>query len=116
MYKKRSYPQKKHSINIELVYKRGAEMVTDREQHILSKYTEDVKKVFGKHLRYIILYGSRARGDFREDSDYDIMILTDLDNEEAGKLWHDKLNAIDMEYSERYGYAHHAHGEESGFL
>jgi uncharacterized protein len=26
----------------------------------------------------IILYGSRARGDFRKDSDWDFLILTDL--------------------------------------
>ena len=27
----------------------------------------------------IILYGSRARGDFKEDSDWDVLILTDHD-------------------------------------
>lgn len=28
----------------------------------------------------IILYGSRARGDAEEDSDYDLLILTDLES------------------------------------
>lgn len=36
------------------------------------------KKIYGTHLSKIILYGSYARGDFRPDSDVDIMILLDL--------------------------------------
>ena len=35
------------------------------------------------HVRQIILYGSYARGDFRPDSDVDIMILVEI--KEAGK-------------------------------
>ena len=33
-------------------------------------------------MKKIILYGSYARGDFREDSDVDVMILVDLNDEE----------------------------------
>lgn len=36
------------------------------------------KKIYGSHVRQIILYGSYARGDFCADSDVDIMILVDM--------------------------------------
>ena len=49
---------------------------------ILKKYVEDVHKIYGEKLRTVILYGSYARGDFITDSDIDIMILTDLSDNE----------------------------------
>ncbi|MDO5151343.1 MAG: nucleotidyltransferase domain-containing protein [Oscillospiraceae bacterium] len=45
---------------------------------LLRQYVEEVKKIYGQHLKAVILYGSYARGDYREDSDIDIMILLDL--------------------------------------
>ena len=39
---------------------------------------EAIKKIYGSHVCQIILYGSYARGDFRPDSDVDIMILVDM--------------------------------------
>ena len=36
-------------------------------------------------MRGLILYGSRARGDFKEDSDVDLMLL--LDPQEEGDLF-----------------------------
>ena len=44
-------------------------------QDLIKQYVEAVKKIYGSHVRQIILYGSYARGDFRPDSDVDIMIL-----------------------------------------
>ena len=31
---------------------------------------------------HLLLYGSRARGDFREDSDYDLVVLVDKDKQQ----------------------------------
>ena len=47
-------------------------------QDLIKQYVEEVKKIYGSHVRQIILYGSYARGDFRPDSDVDIMILADM--------------------------------------
>lgn len=47
-------------------------------QGLLDEYIEEIKKIYGSHLRKIILYGSYARGDFKQDSDVDIMILLDM--------------------------------------
>ena len=52
------------------------------KQEILQSFVAEMKKIFGKSLKKVILYGSYARGDNRENSDMDIMILTTFtDNE-----------------------------------
>lgn len=45
---------------------------------LLEQYVSEIKKIYGPHVREIILYGSYARGDFSKDSDVDIMILLDI--------------------------------------
>lgn len=42
---------------------------------LLDQYTEILRKIYGNHLKTVILYGSYARGDYKADSDIDIMIL-----------------------------------------
>lgn len=44
----------------------------------LDDFVVAVKEIYGDSLDKIILFGSRARGDYSEDSDYDVMILTSL--------------------------------------
>ena len=41
------------------------------------EFAERVRRRLKKHLKKIILFGSRARGDFYEGSDYDILIVLD---------------------------------------
>lgn len=48
----------------------------------IGDFTKQVKVLLGNRIKKIILYGSYARGDFNEHSDIDIMILTDLTEDE----------------------------------
>lgn len=47
-------------------------------KNIIEQYITEIKKIYGAHLRKVILYGSYARGDYKTDSDVDIMILLDM--------------------------------------
>jgi uncharacterized protein len=48
---------------------------------ILSKFRAALDRLYGKRIERVVLYGSRARGDARPDSDYDVAVfLKDLDN------------------------------------
>ena len=50
--------------------------------NIIDEFVNEVNKTLGNRVKKIILYGSYARGDYNKSSDIDIMILTDLkDNE-----------------------------------
>ena len=59
---------------------------------ILQKYVKDIQSIYGNMLKTVILYGSYARGDFSPDSDIDIMILVDLDDNEIRSKGHDLSN------------------------
>jgi predicted nucleotidyltransferase len=47
-------------------------------QNLIEQYIAGTKKIYGSYLCKAILFGSYARGDFRPDSDVDIMILLGL--------------------------------------
>ena len=64
---------------------------------ILLEFTQQVQKVLRKNLKKVILYGSYARGDYREDSDIDIMILTNLTECES------KIFDIAFDFQMEYG-------------
>ena len=51
-------------------------------QKVINTFVENIKKILGNRLKKVILYGSYARGDYNKSSDVDIMILTDLSDEE----------------------------------
>lgn len=64
----------------------------DKINRVLAKYVAGLSSILSSHLQKVILYGSYARGDYREDSDIDIMILVDLDNEELKEVEKEKSN------------------------
>lgn len=57
----------------------------------INKFLIEANNMFGDRAKKIILYGSYARGDFNSSSDIDIMILTDLTDDEiveySEKIW-----------------------------
>ena len=42
---------------------------------VVSEFTRYLENKFPEILEAIVLYGSRARGDFQEHSDYDFLVL-----------------------------------------
>lgn len=48
--------------------------------NLVMQYVELLSKIYGDHLKTVILYGSYARGDYTEDSDIDIMEYIMLKN------------------------------------
>ena len=68
----------KRVLEIEAV--RGCDVMTMNK--LISEYVAAIRKIYGTHLKQVILYGSYARGDFNEDSDVDIMLLVDLAEDE----------------------------------
>ena len=73
---------------------------------ILQQFVEGVNEILGDRVKKIILYGSYARGDVRKSSDIDIMILTDLTDDEIveyrEKIWD---YAYDMEWDNNFEFA-----------
>ncbi len=51
----------------------------ERIEDLLKLYRAEVENVTESKVKKVILYGSYARGDFRPDSDIDVMILVDTD-------------------------------------
>ena len=67
---------------------------------IIYKFSQEVKRMLGEKLTKVIVYGSYARGDYRDNSDVDIMILVKLSDEEIRAIKNDIYDlAFDVEMS-----------------
>lgn len=66
---------------------------------LLQRYISEVLRIYGINLKEVILYGSYARGDNNAESDIDIMILVDLNDEEIRQKGDDLSNVtFDFNY------------------
>ncbi len=61
-------------------------------------FSRSVRRRMGKNIRGIYLFGSRARGDYHEGSDYDFMVLFD----KADQQFRDELLDIETEFLNRF--------------
>ncbi len=76
--------------------------MTDHMLVTVHKYREAVAQILGNRLIKMVLYGSYARGDFRQDSDVDIMILADVKPEELS-VYADKIYDITYDFEMEHG-------------
>jgi len=70
-------------------------------ESLLGELKNELKKLYGEHLKDIILYGSYARGDYDSESDIDIMILVDLDDikqQEYRDVLAEKVTDLSIKY------------------
>lgn len=72
----------------------------EKMDEITRIFLERIKEKLKKHLRKIYLYGSRARGDFNNGSDYDFLLIVDKRNKEITNLITDETVNILNEYDE----------------
>ena len=91
----------KNDMQIEFVYKN----IPRKINNIINEFTKSVNNLLGKRVKKIVLYGSYARGDFNESSDIDIMILTDLTDDEISEYRKKIINiAYDIEYDNDFEF------------
>lgn len=69
---------------------------------IIYKFSEALKVLLGEQLTKVILYGSYARGDYNDNSDIDIMVLTTLSDAEIEKI-ESKVFDLAFEFQMDYG-------------
>ncbi|HMK89661.1 MAG TPA: nucleotidyltransferase domain-containing protein [Methylocystis sp.] len=60
---------------------------------ILSRFRAALGEVYGERLERVVLYGSRARGDARADSDYDIAVFL----RQPDSLWQESGRLAEIE-------------------
>jgi len=60
-------------------------------ENAINEFVNGINRILKNRVKKIILYGSYARGDYRKNSDLDIMVLTYLSEDEIvemrTKLW-----------------------------
>ena len=73
--------------------------MTDIISNILLGFARQVKLLLDGKLSKVIVYGSYARGDYRDNSDVDVMILVILTESEIKKI---APTIYDMAYDIEY--------------
>ena len=68
-------------------------MNRDVIEKVVNESTTEIPDLMKDDVREIILYGSCARGDYTEDSDIDVVILTNSDRKEV-KRYGDGLDEL----------------------
>mgnify|MGYP001271768457 CR=1 FL=1 len=64
--------------------------------HGLGSFVAAVRAHYGVRLHAIVMFGSRARGEGRPDSDADVAVVLRDDN---WSFWQEKLRLADMAYA-----------------
>ncbi len=60
---------------------------------IVARFRAALDEVYGERLERVVLFGSRARGDARPDSDYDFAVFL----RDSGSLWEESGPLAEIE-------------------
>jgi predicted nucleotidyltransferase len=65
-------------------------MLSAREKSVLKQFKASLKQTLGDQLDELMLFGSKARGDYRLDSDIDVLVIVTTDD------WHIRDKVYDV--------------------
>lgn len=76
-------------------------IIDENVRKMLAELAESLQHIYGNKLKTVVLYGSVARGTQTDDSDIDILILIDGNNDEL-RQYDDKLSDVSTDFSLKY--------------
>lgn len=74
-------------------------MEKEEPDRVVEQFSRNVREKAGSNLKHIVLFGSRARGDHFEHSDYDFLIILYNDDSEL----RDHILDIEVDMMNRFG-------------
>jgi predicted nucleotidyltransferase len=85
---------------VDILNKRLAHL-TPNEQAALTELVNRLRQRYGDDLLRVVLFGSKARGDFDDESDLDILIVVRMPDDDYRRHWDEIMHStydIDLEY------------------
>lgn len=73
-------------------------MLNNKEKEVINRFKGEVKKALGDRLDRVVLFGSRARGDADDESDFDFLVAL----RKVEKQDKDKIQKIASDLSLKY--------------
>ena len=77
-------------------------MIGSYNKELFMNLARQIIDALAEDVRQIIVYGSRARGDFNEDSDLDIIVLVDIRDNETMVDYRKKMNLLASRFGLEY--------------
>ena len=59
---------------------------------VMKRFRAELEKAYGERLSRVVLFGLRARGDARADSDYDVAVFLNP----SGEFWTESASLADI--------------------
>ena len=84
-----------------IIIERKGVFSMEKIQDVLALFAQEARRLMGESYRKLLVYGSYARGDYHENSDVDIMILTSLPENQIERVedaLYDEAFTLFMEY------------------
>ncbi len=72
-----------------------------QDDRVLRRFRAALDEIYGRRLEKVVLFGSRARGDARPDSDYDVAIFLDTVSDRWAEL--DRLADLRVSFLDETG-------------
>ncbi len=68
------------------------------ERAALMEFLDALQQCYAEQVQHVILYGSKARGDFGEESDIDLLMVITNDDWRAQRPFHRLVSSLSTRY------------------